>query len=122
MLETLAREAGMSRTAFAQQFKELVGESPMRHLMARRLQEAKRLLSDTSVAQQEIAQRVGYRSQVGFHRAFRQEFDMTPGAYRSGREVGREPENRCGTPRGFPLIEWMLHFLLCVILSGGRPQ
>ncbi|BAU86665.1 araC family transcriptional regulator [Streptomyces laurentii] len=100
-LETLARKAGMSRSAFAQQFKELVGESPMRHLMARRLQEAKRLLSDTSVAQQEIAQRVGYRSQVGFHLAFRKEFDMTPGVYRSGRKVGRVGEPARETSKNF---------------------
>lgn len=89
-VETLARKAGMSRSVFSQQFKELVGEPPMRYLTARRLQEAKRLLSDTSVAQQEIAERVGYRSQVGFHLAFRREFDTTPGAFRSqGARVGR---------------------------------
>lgn len=91
-VETLARKAGMSRSAFSQQFKELVGDTPMRHLTARRLQEARRLLSDTSVAQQEIAQRVGYRSQVGFHLAFRRAFDMTPGAFRSEREDERVEE------------------------------
>ncbi|MFD5764379.1 AraC family transcriptional regulator [Streptomyces sp. NPDC127049] len=91
-VETLARKAGMSRSAFSHQFKELVGETPMRHLTARRLQEAKRLLSDTPMAQHEIAQRVGYRSQVGFHQAFRKEFDTTPGTFRSEREVERVDE------------------------------
>ncbi|MEU4146028.1 helix-turn-helix domain-containing protein [Streptomyces parvulus] len=57
----------------------------MRHLTSRRLQEARRLLSETGVAQREIAERVGYRSQVGFHLAFRREFDVTPGAFRSDR-------------------------------------
>ncbi|MEU2660005.1 AraC family transcriptional regulator [Streptomyces sp. NPDC007325] len=82
-VESLARTAGMSRSVFSQRFKELVGETPMRRLAVRRLQEAKRLLADTSVAQQDIAGRVGYRSQVGFHLAFRKEFDVTPGAYRA---------------------------------------
>ncbi|MFD8014626.1 AraC family transcriptional regulator [Streptomyces sp. NPDC058955] len=85
-VETLAGEAGMSRSVFAQRFRELVGEPPMRHLTARRLQEAKRLLSDTRVAQQDIARRVGYRSPVGFHLAFRKEYAMTPGAFRARRE------------------------------------
>lgn len=84
-VETLARRAGMSRSAFSQQFRELVGDTPMRHLTSRRLQEARRLLSETGVAQREIAERVGYRSQVGFHLAFRREFDVTPGAFRSDR-------------------------------------
>ncbi|RNG26299.1 AraC family transcriptional regulator [Streptomyces botrytidirepellens] len=88
-VESLSREAGMSRSVFSQVFRDLVGESPMRYLTARRLQEARRLLADTSVAQQDIAQRIGYRSQVGFHLAFRKEFDMTPGDYRSRRASGK---------------------------------
>ncbi|MEU0738838.1 AraC family transcriptional regulator [Streptomyces sp. NPDC006134] len=86
-VESLSREAGMSRSVFSQLFRELVGEPPMRHLTMRRLQEARRLLADTSVPQQDIAQRIGYRSQVGFHLAFRKEFDMTPGEYRACRAV-----------------------------------
>lgn len=84
-VESLSREAGMSRSTFSQMFRELVGEPPMRHLTVRRLQEARRLLADTSVPQHDIAQRIGYRSQVGFHLAFRKEFDMTPGDFRSRR-------------------------------------
>ncbi|MFF8592307.1 cupin domain-containing protein [Streptomyces sp. NPDC015220] len=87
-VESLAREAGMSRSVFSQVFRELVGEPPMRHLTVRRLREARRLLADTSVPQRDIAQRIGYRSQVGFHLAFRKEYDMTPGDYRTRRAVG----------------------------------
>ncbi|MFI5689633.1 helix-turn-helix transcriptional regulator [Streptomyces sp. NPDC051636] len=91
----------MSRSVFSQMFRELVGEPPMRHLMVRRLQEARRLLADTSVPQQDIAQRIGYRSQVGFHLAFRKEFDMTPGEYRTRRARGTRPRRRgrAGRPR-----------------------
>lgn len=88
-VETLAGEAGMSRSVFARRFRELVGEPPMRHLTTRRLQEAKRLLSDTPLTQQDIARRVGYHSEVGFHLAFRKEFALTPGAFRArGRGEG----------------------------------
>ncbi|MFJ9775942.1 AraC family transcriptional regulator [Kitasatospora sp. NPDC101157] len=96
-VESLAREAGMSRSVFSQMFRDLVGEPPMRHLTARRLQEARRLLADTTVPQQDIAQRIGYRSQVGFHLAFRKECGTTPGDYRTHRSAaGRTP--RRGRP------------------------
>lgn len=47
-IDCLAREVGMSRSAFTAAFRELVGESPARYLAARRMQEAVRLLTETS--------------------------------------------------------------------------
>ncbi|GAA3656910.1 AraC family transcriptional regulator [Streptomyces chitinivorans] len=86
-VESLSREAGMSRSAFAQTFRRLVGEPPARHLAARRMQEARLLLADPTVAQADIPERVGYRSAVGFHIAFRKEFGVTPGEYRASRQA-----------------------------------
>ncbi|GAA4899830.1 AraC family transcriptional regulator [Streptomyces coeruleoprunus] len=82
-IEALAREVGMSRSAFTAAFRELVGEAPARHLTGRRMQEAARLLGETSVPQSAVPQRVGYQSAVGFHLAFRKWFGKTPGEYRS---------------------------------------
>ncbi|MEV0584319.1 AraC family transcriptional regulator [Nonomuraea sp. NPDC050310] len=84
----LAAEAGLSRSAFAAAFRALVGEAPMRHLTARRMQEAARLLTETGLAHERIGQRVGYQSGVGFHLAFRQWFGVTPGDYRRTRREG----------------------------------
>ncbi|WP_308164124.1 AraC family transcriptional regulator [Nonomuraea sediminis] len=84
-VESLAAEAGLSRSAFAATFRELVGEAPMRHLTARRMQEATRLLTETSMPHSRISQAVGYHSTVGFHLAFRQWYGMTPGDYRRSR-------------------------------------
>ncbi|WP_246267003.1 AraC family transcriptional regulator [Nonomuraea typhae] len=81
-LESLAAEAGMSRSAFAATFRRLVGQAPMRHLTARRMQEAARLLTETRLPQHRISERVGYGSPVGFHLAFRQWYGVTPGDYR----------------------------------------
>ncbi|MDN0083599.1 AraC family transcriptional regulator [Crenobacter sp. SG2305] len=81
-LESLAQSAGMSRSAFAQTFKQLIGEAPARHLMRRRLAEAKRLLSVTTLSQEAIAKKIGYESTVGMHLAFRSLYDTTPGAFR----------------------------------------
>ncbi|MER8045738.1 AraC family transcriptional regulator [Streptomyces sp. NPDC094032] len=83
-IESLAREVGMSRSAFTAAFRDLVGESPARHLTARRMQEAARLLTETSLPQSSVPPRVGYQSAVGFHLAFRKRFAMTPGEYRAG--------------------------------------
>ncbi|MFD3943495.1 AraC family transcriptional regulator [Streptomyces sp. NPDC058579] len=83
-IDSLAREVGMSRSAFTAAFRELVGESPARHLTSRRMQEAARLLSETSLPQSAVPSRVGYQSAVGFHLAFRKWFGMTPGEYRAG--------------------------------------
>ncbi|MEU9981101.1 AraC family transcriptional regulator [Streptomyces sp. NPDC050856] len=82
-IEALAKEVGMSRSAFTAAFRELVGEAPARHLTGRRMQEAARLLGETSLPQSAVPQRVGYQSAVGFHLAFRKWFGKTPGEYRS---------------------------------------
>lgn len=81
-LESLAREARMSRSAFAAAFTRLVGEAPARHLAGRRMREAARLLAETATPLAAIPERVGYRSSVGFHLAFRRHFGVPPGEYR----------------------------------------
>ncbi len=80
---TLAREAGMSRSAFTAAFRAAVGTSPARHLAARRIREAARLLAETGLPQSAVPARVGYRSRVGFHLAFRTAYGLTPGEYRA---------------------------------------
>lgn len=80
-LETLAREAGMSRTAFTVRFGELIGATPMSYLTGQRMREATRLLrSGDSVAT--VARRVGYRSEAAFARKFKDFSGRGPGAYR----------------------------------------
>ncbi|BAU86217.1 helix-turn-helix, araC type [Streptomyces laurentii] len=82
-LDVLAREAGMSRSAFTAAFRDLVGVSPARHLTACRMREAARLLTETSLPQSALPARVGYQSAVGFHLAFRKWYGTTPGVYRA---------------------------------------
>jgi AraC family transcriptional regulator, activator of mtrCDE len=86
-VESLAREVGMSRSAFTATFSELVGEGPATHLAARRMRESARLLLESDLPQSAVPGKVGYKSAVGFHLAFRKWFDMTPGEYRN-RHVG----------------------------------
>ncbi|GHI22767.1 hypothetical protein Shyd_41380 [Streptomyces hydrogenans] len=52
-------------------------------LTARRIREAARLLAETGLPQSAVPARVGYRSRVGFHLAFRTAYGTTPGEYRA---------------------------------------
>ncbi|MDG4826621.1 AraC family transcriptional regulator [Asanoa sp. WMMD1127] len=82
-VETLARVALASRSAFAKRFRDVVGESPARYLARIRMEQAKRLLTDrTSVA--EVAVRLGYGSEAAFSRAFRRNAGVPPTQWRQG--------------------------------------
>jgi AraC-like DNA-binding protein len=75
---TLAKEAGLSRTAFAIRFARRVGQTPMSYMtMWRMLWAAKRLdRDDTTVA--EAAAEVGYASESAFTAAFKRTLGTTP--------------------------------------------
>lgn len=81
-LVELAREAGMSRSAFAERFTALLGEPPMRYLAGWRLQQAYQALTTTSDPIGSISRRVGYGSEAAFGRAFRRHHGTSPGAVR----------------------------------------
>jgi AraC-like DNA-binding protein len=79
---TLAREVSMSRSAFADRFKTLVGESPLAYLARWRLHSAARMLRSSDAKLTQVARRVGYDSDVSFHRAFKRIVGTAPGEYR----------------------------------------
>ncbi len=81
-VEELAREAAVSRSALAQRFTELVGESPMRYLANWRMQLAKQMLRDGTSNIQEVATRVGYDSEAAFNRAFKRATGAPPATWR----------------------------------------
>ena len=86
-LESLAREAGMSRAVFAERFAETVGETPMRYLARWRMQLAARLLEEPGRPIESVAELVGYRSEAAFNRAFKNIVGTPPGAWRK-RQAG----------------------------------
>jgi AraC-like DNA-binding protein len=79
---SLARRAAMSRTAFATRFAALVGEPPRRYLTRCRMDKAAALLRTTSASLPEIAEKVGYESELGFARAFERFLGASPAQYR----------------------------------------
>ena len=79
-VETLARDAAMSRSTFFDRFRREVGVAPMEYATGWRMALAKALLRE-DVATAEIAQRVGYGSASAFSVAFSRHVGMPPGAY-----------------------------------------
>lgn len=81
-VETLARQAGMSRAAFARRFHELVGTPPMAFLTQWRLSLAADLLRDTNSTIASVARDVGYGSPFALSAAFTRRYSASPTAYR----------------------------------------
>jgi AraC-like DNA-binding protein len=88
----LARSVAMSRSAFAERFKELVGETPLDHLTQwRMVRAAGIMLSAKTKRFAEIASAVGYDSESSFGKAFRRVMGVSAGQYR--REKRLEPSS-----------------------------
>ncbi len=83
---SLASEAGMSRSAFALRFKELMHEAPMEYLTRWRMYRGSDLLRESDRKLADVAQAVGYDSDGAFHKAFKRVLGIAPGEYR--RSVG----------------------------------
>lgn len=78
----LAGEAGMSRTSFAEQFKHLVGESPLQYLTHWRMAIARGQLLHSKLNILEIALNVGYQSEAAFSRAYKKVEGVNPSTTR----------------------------------------
>lgn len=83
-IEALARDTGMSRSAFFERFTRAVGLRPMEYLLAWRMAMAKDLLRRTPTPLGEVAERVGYGSASTFSTAFSRHVGQPPGRYARG--------------------------------------
>jgi AraC-like DNA-binding protein len=79
---SLADEVAMSRSAFAARFTELVGEPVMRYVARWRMHVAVAALKEEGATVGELADRLGYRSEAAFSRAFKRVIGTSPGAVR----------------------------------------
>ena len=79
---TLADELGMSRSAFAARFTERVGEPVMHYVTRWRMRVAINTLQDETATVAELANRLGYRSEAAFARAFKRVIGVAPGSIR----------------------------------------
>ena len=82
-LELLAEISGMSRSAFAQHFKNAFGRSAMDFLKELRLQRAAQLLRSTKRPIKSIADLVGFDSRSHFSQSFSDFFGTSPADFRN---------------------------------------
>lgn len=82
-LTEAARHVGRNPSYISRLVRENTGESFTQLLTEKRMAEAKRLLKDTSLKVQDIAERTGYTNVRYFTRVFKANANMSPNDYRS---------------------------------------
>jgi AraC-like DNA-binding protein len=80
-VESLAESAGMSRSAFAARFKELLGQTPLEYVTEWRMQKAMQFLEQRDKKLIDVARSVGYESDAAFSKAFKRVVGANPGEY-----------------------------------------
>ncbi|MEZ5779189.1 MAG: GlxA family transcriptional regulator [Paracoccaceae bacterium] len=84
-IAAIARRTGLSQRRLEMLFAERLGVSPGRFFLDLRLDEARRMVTDTTLALSEIALRTGFSSQATFARAFRARFGASASSLRRTR-------------------------------------
>jgi AraC-like DNA-binding protein len=87
---SLARHAGLSRSAFADSFETYAGMPPMSFVTRTRMERAAELLGLGSIPTHEIAQRVGYQFEGSFARAFKRFFGFSPRQFVQNKKEHRQ--------------------------------
>ena len=90
-LDSLAREAGTSRSVLAEKFTHYVGQSPIHYLGKWRMALASNLLRRSALSVMQIALEVGYETDAAFSRAFKREFGQPPASWRREQSVEATP-------------------------------
>ena len=81
-VESLAREARMSRSAFALKFRTVLGQTPLEYLTKLRMYKAGGMIRSDHMSFSEVASAIGYGSESSFSRVFRREMGEAPREYR----------------------------------------
>ena len=81
-VEELASKVGMSRTAFIERFKDLVGLPPLEYLIRWRMTIARDALKTGNDNLSSVAAAVGYASETTFSTTFKKMFGQSPRRYR----------------------------------------
>ena len=115
-VESLAREAGVSRSVLGERFAELIGEPPMRYCARWRMRIAQNLLRETDENTAGIAYAVGFTSEAAFNRAFKREFGEPPASWR--RRVQGEEEALAQRTKPQPLPPQQVRY--CQARDGTR--
>lgn len=81
-IEQLARAASLSRSAFAERFRHVMGEPPSSYLTRWRMHLASVAIRERGESIAAAAQQAGYESEAAFAKAFKRSVGVAPGAFR----------------------------------------
>jgi AraC-like DNA-binding protein len=81
-VDELAKQIGLSRSALAERFGELLGQPPIQYLTRWRILLAAQHLLSGSRGVAQVAEEVGYESEAAFSRAFKRELGVPPATWR----------------------------------------
>jgi len=77
----LAQQAHLSRSAFAERFTTIVGETPLHYVQRWRIQRAAHLLNTDKQPLKKVIAMSGYASEAAFRKAFQRWIGVLPGQY-----------------------------------------
>lgn len=83
-MEELCETAGVSKQHLCRLFRSALSARPMEYIAKRRIQEAKRLLSETELSVEQIAEQTGFCTGSYFTKLFRRYEGLTPSQFRKG--------------------------------------
>lgn len=89
VLDTLAREAGASRSVVSDRFAAMLGTGPIKYVRDWRLFLAREQLAQDDASIATVATQAGYSSEAAFSRAFARANGSPPAAYRASRKATR---------------------------------
>jgi AraC-like DNA-binding protein len=81
-VDTLSRQAYLSRNIFFKWFKQQFGLTPLEYITRERIRLARQLLAEENDSVSEVGQQCGFSDVNYFVRAFKRSEGLTPGAYR----------------------------------------
>ena len=81
-LEELAEKSFYNPSYFSRIFKELYGKTLTEYITEKRINEAVKLLEDTSISIEDVCHKIGYSDKKHFYKVFKQKMKLTPGQYR----------------------------------------
>ncbi len=105
-VEDLAREAGLSRSLFAERFLAATGTTPARYLTELRMRLAVQYITHEGQALEKVAFSLGYQSLAAFSRAFKRITGQPPGPcapWRARVSLYVKPDTRRCPTQALPL-------------------
>ena len=102
-IAALAKVMRASRSAFAERFTSVVGETPARYVAQVRMHQARQWLVRDKERIGVVARRLGYESEASFSRAFKRVMGAAPSHFRSAEldNVGGEARSERVPPQQF---------------------